>query len=397
MKGSAVLKSVCSTGRRNVLKMGLRVLAGIAISSILPCSTAVPPCQNTERKSKAMKIICLEEHTLDKALVMASMPAALAQAPFLSDWGKTITDGNLPDRSRPQIEKNDLINVKGADIGRGRLGNMDEAGITMQVLSVGGFPHLASAADVVDLNRAANDRLASAVNAHPDRFAAFATLPWAQPDSAEKELERAVKELGFKGALLNGRPSTHFLDHPDYDGLLARFNALGVPLYLHPGLPVRSVQQAYYSGFSDEVTARLSMFAWGWHHEAGIHLLRLILSGAFDKYPNLQVISGHWGEMLPFWLQRLDDSLPQAATGLRRTITQTFREQVYVTPSGMLTLPHFQFIYALLGAERILFSVDYPYQTLDGVKAFIQSLPVPEEAKEAIAFRNAERLLGLTS
>ncbi|NIC29529.1 amidohydrolase family protein, partial [Serratia plymuthica] len=138
-------------------------------------------------------------------------------------------------------------------------------------------------------------------------------------------------------------------------------------------------------------------FGWGWHHEAGIHLLRLILSGAFDKYPNLQVISGHWGEMLPFWLQRLDDSLPQAATGLRRTITQTFREQVYVTPSGMLTLPHFQFIYALLGAERILFSVDYPYQTLDGVKAFIQSLPVPEEAKEAIAFRNAERLFGLTS
>lgn len=344
-----------------------------------------------------MKIICLEEHTLDKALVMASMPAALEQAPFLSDWGKTVTDGNLPDRSRPQIEKNDLINIKGADIGRGRLDDMDVAGITMQVLSVGGFPHLISAAEGVNLNRAANDRLADAVNAHPDRFAAFATLPWAQPDSAEKELERAVKELGFKGALLNGRPSTHFLDHPDYDGLLARFNALGVPLYLHPGLPVRSVQQAYYGGFSDEVTARLSMFGWGWHHEAGIHLLRLILSGAFDKYPNLQVISGHWGEMLPFWLQRLDDSLPQAATGLRRTIAQTFKEQVYVTPSGMLTLPHFQFIYALLGAERIIFSVDYPYQTLDGVKAFIQSLPVPEEAKEAIAFRNAERLLGLTS
>ncbi|MDT3252508.1 amidohydrolase family protein [Serratia sp. root2] len=353
--------------------------------------------KNTERKSNAMKIICLEEHTLDKALVMASMPTALEQAPFLSDWGKTITDGNLPDRSRPQIEKNDLINIKGADLGRGRLDDMDKAGITMQVLSVGGFPHLTSASEGVDLNRAANDRLANAVNAHPDRFAAFATLPWTQPDSAEKELERAVEELGFKGALLNGRPSTHFLDHPDYDGLLARFNALGVPLYLHPGLPVRGVQQAYYSGFSDEVTARLSMFGWGWHHEAGIHLLRLILSGAFDKYPNLQVISGHWGEMLPFWLQRLDDSLPQAATGLRRTITQTFKEQVYVTPSGMLTLPHFQFIYALLGAERILFSVDYPYQTLDGVKAFIQSLPVPEEAKEAIAFRNAERLLGLTS
>lgn len=344
-----------------------------------------------------MKIICLEEHTLDKALGMASMPAALAQAPFLSDWGKTVTDGNHLDRSRPQIEQNDRINIKGTDIGSGRLDDMDKAGITMQVLSVGGFPHLAPAAEVVDLNRVANDRLATAVNEHPDRFAVFATLPWTQPDAAEKELERAVKTLGFKGALLNGRPSDNFLDHPDFDGLLARFNTLGVPLYLHPGLPVSSVQQAYYCGFSDEVTARLSMFGWGWHHEAGIHLLRLILSGAFDKYPNLQVISGHWGEMLPFWLQRLDDSIPQAATGLRRTITQTFQEQVYVTPSGMLTLPYFQFIHALMGTERILFSVDYPYQTLDGVKAFIQSLPVSEADKEAIAFRNAEQLLGLRS
>ena len=147
---------------------------------------------------------------------------------------------------------------------------------------------------------------------------------------------------------------------------------------------------------SAEVNSRLSMFAWGWHHEAGIHLLRLMLSGAFDKYPHLQVISGHWGEMLPFWLQRLDDRLPLAATGLSRTLTRTFKEHVYVTPSGMLTLPHFKFIYELMGAERILFSVDYPYQTLDGVKTFIDSLPVNKAEKEAIAFRNAERLLGIT-
>lgn len=117
------------------------------------------------------------------------------------------------------------------------------------------------------------------------------------------------------------------------DSLLSRFNKLNVPLYLHPGLPLKSVQQAYFTGFSAEVNSRLSMFAWGWHHEAGIHLLRLMLSGAFDKYPHLQVICGHWGEMLPFWLQRLDDSLPLAATGLSRTLTRTFQEHVYVTPS----------------------------------------------------------------
>ncbi|CAI2535254.1 amidohydrolase family protein [Serratia ficaria] len=343
-----------------------------------------------------MKIICLEEHYLDSELGQACMPVALEQAPFLGDWGKTVADGHNPDRSRPQIEKNAQINQKGVDLGSRRLSDMDEAGITMQIISVGGFPQLTPEHEAVTLNTAANDRLAGAVSNHPEHFAAFATLPWAQPKEAEKELVRTVEELGFKGALLNGRPSSCFLDHPDYDSLLSRFNKLNVPLYLHPGLPFKSVQQAYFTGFSAEVNARLSMFGWGWHHEAGIHLLRLMLSGAFDKYPHLQVISGHWGEMLPFWLQRLDDSLPLAATGLSRTLTRTFKEHVYVTPSGMLTLPHFKFIYELMGADRILFSVDYPYQTLDGVKTFIDSLPVNKAEKEAFAFRNAARLLDLT-
>ena len=342
-----------------------------------------------------MKIICLEEHVLDAALGKASMPAALAQAPYLPDWGKTVQDGRNPDRSRPQIEQNALINSKGADMGAGRLKEMDAAGIDMQVLSYGGFPHLAPADQSAALNRAANDRMAEAVAQHPARFAGFATLPWANPAEAEKELVRAVKELGLKGALLNGRPSEHFIDHPDYDGLLAKFSELRVPLYLHPGVPVRAVQQAYYTGFNSEVDARLAMFGWGWHHEAGIHLLRLILSGAFDRHPNLQVISGHWGEMLPFYLQRLDDSIPQAATGLLRSITQTFKEHVYVTPSGMLTLPHFRFVYELVGAERILYSIDYPYQTLDGARTFIENLPVSQAEKEMIAHRNAESLLGL--
>ncbi|WP_205954745.1 amidohydrolase family protein [Pantoea stewartii] len=343
-----------------------------------------------------MKIICLEEHYLDSELGQAFMPVALEQAPFLVDWGKTVPDGHNPDRSRPQIEKNALINQKGVDLESRRLRDMDEAGITMQILSVGGFPQLAPEDEAVTLNAAANNRLAGAVINHPDRFAAFATLPWAQPKEAEEELVRTVEELGFKGALLNGRPSSCFLDHPDYDSLLSRFDKLNVTLYLHPGLPIKNVQQAYFTGFSAEINARLSMFGWGWHHEAGIHLLRLMLSGAFDKYPRLQVISGHWGEMLPFWLHRLDDSLPLAATGLSRTLTRIFQEHVYVTPSGMLTLQHFKFIYELMGAERILFSVDYPYQTLEGVKTFIDNLPVNKVEKEAIAFRNAARLLGIT-
>nr|WP_314739009.1 amidohydrolase family protein [uncultured Haemophilus sp.] len=361
------------------------------ISTAQPISQQISPLNESKKQGNKMKLICVEEHILDPNINKAAMPHVLPQAPYLTNWGKRVKDGNNPDHSCPQIEKNDLINPKGMEFDVKRLAEMDSANIDMQVLSVGGFPQFA----LLELHQQANDKLAAAIKKYPNRFAAMATLPWAEPEQAAAELERAVKELGLRGALLNGRPSDDFLDHPRYEKLLVKFNELNVPLYLHPGIPVQAVQQAYYSGFDDEVTARLSMFGWGWHNEAGIHLLRLMLSGAFDRYPNLQVISGHWGEMLPFYLQRLDDSLPMAATGLKRTLTDTFKQQVFVSPSGMLTQPHFQFMYDLVGAERILFSVDYPYQTLDGVRDFLENLPISQAEKEMIAYKNAEKLFGI--
>jgi predicted TIM-barrel fold metal-dependent hydrolase len=280
-------------------------------------------------------------------------------------------------------------------LGEARLADMDSAGIDMQVLSYGGFPQLLPDAQAIDLNRAANDRLALAARTHTTRLAGFATLPWQAPEAAARELERAVKELGLKGALINGRPGETFLDDPRYAPILEAFNDLHVPLYVHPGLPLRAVQAPYYGGFERELGARLSMFAWGWHNEAGIQVVRMLLAGVFDRYPRLQVISGHWGEMVPFFLQRLEDSIPREASGLERPIVQTYREHVLVSPSGMLTLPHFQFIHALMGPERILYSIDYPYQSLDGARAFIESLPLSDADKALIAHGNAERLLGL--
>jgi len=184
-------------------------------------------------------------------------------------------------------------------------------------------------------------------------------------------------------------------DDARYEPILAAFSELKVPLYVHPGLPLPAVQAPYYGGLERELSARLAMFAWGWHNESGVQVVRMLLAGAFDRHPGLQVISGHWGEMVPFFLQRLEDSIPWEASGLRRPIVQTYREHVYVSPSGMLTLPHFQFIHALMGAERILYSIDYPYQSLDGARAFIERLPVSDADKALIAHGNAERLLGL--
>ena len=121
----------------------------------------------------------------------------------------------------------------------------------------------------------------------------------------------------------------------------------------------------------------------------------MMLAGLFEKVPSLQVISGHWGEMVPFYLQRMDDAMPPALTGLSRTITQTYRSQVHVTPSGMLNLPHFRFIHEVLGTERIIYSVDYPYQSNTGARDFLERLPVSPEERDAIGHGNATALLRL--
>jgi uncharacterized protein len=177
--------------------------------------------------------------------------------------------------------------------------------------------------------------------------------------------------------------------------VLKKLSDLNVPLYAHPGIPLPDVQRAYYTGFSAEVSAQFSLTGWGWHHEAGIHVLRLILSGAFEKYPALQIISGHWGEMVPFYLRRLDDMLPPNVTGLSRTITETYANHVWVTPSGLFDLPHFHFIHTVIGADRIIWSVDYPYLTMDGTREFITNLPVSEHDREKITHLNAEKLFTL--
>lgn len=343
-----------------------------------------------------MKLICVEEHVLDPAIGAASQSLVRAQAPYLPDWGSRVIDGQqVAAPGRPHVVAPSESARKALDMGAARLADMDAAGIAMQVLSYGGFPQLLPAAQAIDLNRAANDKLATAAQAHPSRFAGFATLPWQAPEAAARELERAVKELGLKGALINGRPGETFLDDPRYAPILAAFDELNVPLYVHPGLPLPAVQAPYYGGLERELSARLSMFAWGWHNEAGIQVVRMLLAGVFDRYPGLQVISGHWGEMVPFFLQRLEDAIPQQASGLKRPIVQTYREHVHVSPSGMLTLPHFRFIHALMGAERILYSIDYPYQSLHGARDFIEGLPVGDTDKALIAHGNAERLLGL--
>jgi uncharacterized protein len=284
------------------------------------------------------------------------------------------------------------------DLGQLRLNDMDAAGIDMQVLS-----HVLPTFDTIPVDRQvematrANDQAAEAVAAHPDRFAAFAALPMGDTPAAVRELDRAVSELGFKGALVNGREGGRFLDDPGLFPILEQAATLHVPLYLHPGLPSDSIRREYYSDLPPEVAYALAAPAWGWHAETGLHLLRLIATGMFDQLPDLQIIIGHMGEMLPFMLDRVDAYLtpPARRNGLQRSIAETFRNNVWVTTSGMFSTGPLQLLIDVIGIDRVLFSVDYPFCATTQGRDFLRQLPISTNDMTKISHRNAENLLNI--
>jgi hypothetical protein len=321
-----------------------------------------------------MRLIALEEHY---------------RAPMLRSVG------GLPEP--PPGSPLAAIQAKLDDVGDQRLADMDAGGIDVQVLSHGapGTEQL-EAAQAIRLAREANDYLADAVAAHPDRFAAFATLPTAAPGAAADELERATGKLGFKGALINGHVQGKFLDAPEFWPIFERAERLGVPIYVHPTVPPPAVQAAYYGGLTPQFAQALSMAGWGWHVDTGLHGLRLIAGGVLDEYPTLQIIIGHMGEALPFFLARSSRVLQQQA-GLSRPLEEYMTSNFHVTTSGMFSYPPLILLLDVIGVDRVMFSVDYPYSSNSEGRDFVMSAPISDADREKIAHRNAERLLGLGS
>jgi uncharacterized protein len=324
-----------------------------------------------------MRTIALEEHFLAPGLTPSPGTGPLAS------WGPRIGD---------QLR----------DLGQERLASMDASGIDLQVIS-----HVAPAAqgmagaEGVTRAREANDHLAEAVAAHPDRFGGFATLPTADPVAAAGELERAVTELGLAGAMINSTLGSNdaFLDEPRFDPLLERFERLDVPLYLHPAPPSAALHDALYRGLPPAVAGRLATGAWGWHAEAGLHVLRMIATGVFDRYPGLRMIIGHCGEMVPFMLDRIDAMLGPAMlgpSGLALKPSEYFLRNIWVTTSGLFSLPPVLCTVQVLGVDRVLFSVDYPFGGNAAGRALLDALPLAPADKAKIAGGNAERLLRLT-
>jgi len=328
---------------------------------------------------RTMRIVALEEHFAVPGLIRKIDPGAIARRGFpIGRW-------RGPDK---QV----------AYLGAGRLAEMDQAGITVQVLSASGpGADLVDGAEGVSLAREMNDVLARAIGEHPDRFAGFAHLPLRSAQAAADELERAVRELGFRGALINGMTQDCFLDDVRFAPILSRAEQLDVPIYLHPNLPPESVRKAYYDNLPGITGFLLSAPAWGWHSELAIHVLRLVLSGTLDRHPKLKLIIGHMGEGLPAMLARCDQFFEGETGHLGRSVSKTVLDQVCITTSGLFTLPPFEVALAVFGIERILFSIDYPYSSNLLGRDFLAALSLTPADYQRLAHGNADRLLNLGS
>jgi uncharacterized protein len=297
-----------------------------------------------------MKTITLEEHFVTESFLKAT--------------------GGYGDNPPPQLAQ---VLPKLLDLGAERIAAMDQAGIDLQVMSLATMNiDKLEPAEATAVMAEINSELSQAIKANPTRLAGFAALNLHDPQSAAKELERCVTKLGFVGALVNGTVSSSdgplFLDHPQFAPVWEAAVQLKVPVYLHPAAPPQVVEQAYFSGVSGML---LSIAGWGWHAETGLHTLRLIVSGLFDRLPDLQLIIGHMGEGLPYALARSSGVLSGPAH-LKQTVAEYFKTNIHVTTSGYFSQPPLKCAVEVVGIDRMLFSVDYPFSPNTNGRKFLE-------------------------
>jgi predicted TIM-barrel fold metal-dependent hydrolase len=278
------------------------------------------------------------------------------------------------------------------DLGAERLANMDAGGVSLQIITHG--PGVGG----VEQCRAANDYLAAAVARNPSRFAGFATLPMGEPREAALELERCVREHRFVGALVENHYEGRYYDAEFFWPVFEMSEKLETALYIHPSFPEGDLVSYYKGNYDKDAELALGSFGLGWHVDTGLHVLRLFAAGIFDRFPRLQVVIGHMGELLPYQLERILRVEGRGVFGKRkRGLREVWDNSISITTSGMFSLSPMACMLRNTKVERILYSVDYPFSSnQDGLK-FLEELRasglVTEDQLECIAYKNAERLL----
>ncbi len=335
-----------------------------------------------------MKIVTIEEHYADKRIIDQT-----------AKYGCQSCLKELPEKILGAYDSMRYIGGDLTDVDGARFDFMRKQKVDIQVLSyTNPVPDSVPSQEAVRICREANDILSDIVRKNSGRFAAFATLPMGDPAEAAKELERCVKDLHFVGALITGTWRGKFYDDPMFFPIFKKAAELDVPISWHPEFPDAKIQSHYYlsDNYSLSTGMQFATAGLGWHLDVGLHMTRLILSGIFDKLPDLKFISGHWGEGIPSMLDRMDQIMRPETTGLKKKISDYFHENVYFTPSGILSKNQFEYMVKVFGAERIIWALDYPYVPFDSCSTdFLLNSDLTEEEKELIAHVNAEKLLRL--
>jgi 2,3-dihydroxybenzoate decarboxylase len=289
------------------------------------------------------------------------------------------------------------VSARLEDLGQRRIDDMDATGIGMQILSLTSpGVQIFDADTAVGLARSANDELAAAIAAHPTRYAGLAAIAPQNPAAAAKELERAVTKLKLKGAIVNSHTQGEYLDDPKFYDILAAAEALDVPIYIHPNTPPNGMIKPLMERGLDGAV-------FGFAVETGLHALRLVVSGVFDRFPKLRIVLGHLGEGLPYWLFRIDFMHGASVRAnryasqpkLARKASDYLRENFYYTTSGMAWTPPILYVQQVMGVDRLMYAMDYPYQFVPEEVNVTDELPIGYENLKAFYQTNAERVFKL--
>ena len=330
-----------------------------------------------------MRVIAVEEHMATEAFLHVA-------------HGLDVVPGDETEVGLMRtVESSSGLRTRLVDVDA-RLREMDAHGQDMAVLSLnppGVQPY--PAADAVPLAREFNDALAAITRRHPGRFGGLATVTPQDPVAAATEIERAMGPLGLNGVMINSHTGGRYLDEPEFEPLLAAAEANRAPIYLHPRMPSMLAAYRDYG---------MSAAVWGYQAEAGLHAMRLILSGTLDRHPELTIVLGHLGEGIPYWLRRIDNRhafaarTVGAATSMPRlslTPSEYFRRNFAITTSGIDDPDVLELALRAVGADKIMFAIDFPYEDPAAAVAFLRDTPLTDDQRTAIGHRTAERVFGI--
>jgi predicted TIM-barrel fold metal-dependent hydrolase len=386
--------------RRSVLK-NLGALAGVAsLPNVLSAQDNVPLAPPSQT-------LPLRKIATEEAFTIPEIASAYKE--LVRKGGvnldllvlKQIYDAPIPDKNSKA--SSDVSNRDKAaqgmlgrllDVDSVRLADMDAHNVSMHLLSLT-MPgvQILDKMQAVELAQLANDRLFAAVQRNPSRFAGLGCFAPQDPQAAVKEMQRIINSLKLNGFIVNSHTNNLYLDDPSFAPILEAAEALNAPIYIHP----RAVSDGMAQPFKDY---RLEGAAWGYGVETSTHILRLIFAGVFDRFPKLQIVIGHMGEALPFWLWRLDFmGAPGARAGRKNELkpSEYFQRNITITTSGVEDPLALRYCIDKIGVDRIMWAIDYPYQPTSPSVSFLESAPLSTVEREKISYKNAERVFSIKS